>query len=85
MYLIPTYLYYCPKLTIILTIYIIEILFSLTSKLVVSDELSLIIENNTNVKDLDTEQIDQLLSLINLWMESLQKEINLIEDIKVGL
>jgi len=57
----------------------------LTSKLVVSDELSLIIENNTNVKDLDTEQIDQLLSLINLWMESLQKEINLIEDIKVGL
>ncbi|CAH1731507.1 unnamed protein product [Aphis gossypii] len=57
---------------------------SLTSKLVVSDELSLIIENNTNVKDLDTEQIDQLLSLINLWMESLQKEINLIEDIKGG-
>jgi len=59
-------------------------LFSLTSKLVISDELSLIIENNTNAKDLDPKQIDQLLSLTNSWMESLQKEINFIEDIMVG-
>jgi len=52
--------------------------------LVVSDELSLIIENNTNVKDLNTKQIDQLLSSMNSWMESLQKEIDFIEDIMVG-
>lgn len=64
--------------------YQIITLFSLTTKLVISDELSLIIEKNTNVKDLDTKQIDQLLSLINSWMESLQKEINFIEDIMVG-
>ncbi|XP_025202205.1 uncharacterized protein LOC112599500 [Melanaphis sacchari] len=57
---------------------------SLTSKLVVSDELSLLIENNTNVKDLDAKQIDQLLSLMNSWMKSLQKEINFIEDIMGG-
>jgi len=77
-------LHLCTKLINVSFYTAIHYLFSLTSKLVVSDELSLIIENNENVKDLNTEQIDKLLSLTNSWMESIQKEINFIEDIMVG-
>lgn len=63
---------------------IFEIFSSLTYKLEISDELTLVIKNNIRVEDLSEERINHLLSLMTSWTGTMQAEINLIDEITVS-
>lgn len=51
----------------------------------ISNELTLITKNDISTGELSKDQINKLLDLMTSWTELLQKEINLIEDIKVWI
>lgn len=56
---------------------------SLISNLEISDELTNFIDNYINIEDIKEEQINQLLDLAKSWINVMEKELNLIEDVKV--
>lgn len=56
---------------------------SLISNLEILDELTNFIVNHNNIEDIKEEQINQLLYLVNSWISVMQKELDLIEDLKV--
>lgn len=56
---------------------------SLIPRLEISDELTLITKNDISSGELSKKQINKLLNLMASWTDVLQKEIDLIEAIKV--
>lgn len=58
---------------------------SLIPMLEISDELILIDKNNISTGELSKDQINRLLRLMTSWIDVMQKEIDLIKDIKVPI